>query len=464
MTLLNNFFGKTAILAMASLLFIGCEKPNDELGFNQVIDGVPGVADLVFENIISYTHDQDSILVALALESQAALTGGYSGNRLLGSMTDGIFGRSEAAIVGQLALEENNVEFGAQPEIDSVFLYLQYNGYYGDTFKPMNYEVYQLNGGIFPNGVLLDSEGDVVDSAYYSDYVPSYSQKLGELLNHRPRPNSVNAINGDLLAAGLKISLDTAWFRANILEASSEVFENDKNFIEYFKGLYVRTVGTDGSIVYFNLNTTNSGIHMYFHDKADTTNEAQRVGFNFLQSNSPLPINFSTFSQDYVGAPAAFNLSLQDSVIGEEVNYTQAMGGVYTVLEIPDLDSISNKGYLINQAILEVYKAAGTGSGLQPNSKLEIRLFEEGKIKETIKDFNVSNTLTGGGSLESEPLRGGKYQFDITRYIFEVANGQRLSKLAITPYLKSSLANRVVLAGGNNSQTPMRLKIYLTKP
>ena len=70
MTLLNNFFRKTAILAMASLLFIGCEKPNEELGFNQVIDGVPGVADLVFDNIISYTHNQDSILVALALDRE----------------------------------------------------------------------------------------------------------------------------------------------------------------------------------------------------------------------------------------------------------------------------------------------------------------------------------------------------------------------------------------------------------
>jgi len=242
------------------------------------------------------------------------------------------------------------------------------------------------------------------------------------------------------------------------------VFDNDEAFIEYFKGLYIRTVNTDGSIVYLNLNTTNSGIHLYFHDKTDTTNEAKRVGFNFLQSNSPMPINLSTFKQDYIGAPTAFNLSMQDSIGGEAVNYTQAMGGVYTVFEIPGLDSISNKGYLINQAILEIHKARGTGSGLAPNDRLEIRLFEDGVMNGTIKDFDAGNTLTGGGSLVSEPFRGGSYSFDITRYIFEVANGEKLSKLAITPYLKSSVANRVILAGGTNSQTPMRLKIYLTKP
>ncbi|WP_417589564.1 DUF4270 family protein [Owenweeksia hongkongensis] len=463
MTLLNNFFRKTAILAMASLLFIGCEKPNDELGFNQVIDGVPGVADLVFDSLISYTHNQDSILVALARESQSAL-GGYAGNRLLGSMTDGSFGRAEASVVAQVALEENNIDFGTQPRIDSVFLYMEYNGFYGDTFKPMNYEVYQLSGGVFPNGVLLDAEGVTVDSAYYSDYIPNYATKLGELLNHKPKPNSAMVLNGDVVKAGLKIPLDTSFFRTNIIEAPSSAFENDAAFIEYFKGLYIRTVNTDGSIVYLDLNTANSGIHVYFSDRADTTNEAKRVGFNFLQSNSPLPINISIFEQDYLGAPTAFNLSMQDTVIGEDVNYAQAMGGVYTVFEIPGLDSIANKGYLINQAILEVYKAAGTGSGLTPNSRLEIRSFEGGEMQGTIKDFDAGNTLTGGGNLVSEPLRAGKYTFDITRYVFEIANGEKLTKLAITPYLKSSLANRVILAGGSNSQTPMSLKIYLTKP
>ncbi len=458
-----NSFGKRAIVAMASLLFISCEKPNDELGFNQVIDGVPEVADLVFENIISYTHNQDSILVALAPESQSAL-GGYAGNRLLGSIADGIFGRAEASVVAQMALEENNIDFGDQPQIDSVFLYLQYNGYYGDSFKPMNYEVYQLSGGVFPNGVFLDNEGVVIDSAFYSDYVPSYLQKIGELSNHKPRPNSANNIGGDVLAAGLKIPLDSAFFRTNIIEAPTSAFDNDQAFIDYFKGVYIKTEGSDGSIVYLNLNTANSGIHLYYHDKGDTTNEAKRVGFNFLQSNSPEPINLSIFSQDYLAAPTAFNLLAQDTVLGEDVNYVQTMGGVYTVFEIPDLDSLSNKGYLINQAILEVYKASGTGSGLPPCDRLEIRKFESDKMQTPIKDFEAGNTVTGGGVLVSEPLRGGRYEFDITRYVFEVANGEKLSKLAITPYLKSSVANRVILAGGTNSQTPMRLKIYLTKP
>lgn len=463
MTLLNNFFRKTAILAMASLLFIGCEKPNDELGFNQVIDGVPGVADLVFDSLISYTHNQDSILVALASESQSAL-GGYAGNRLLGSIADGSFGRAEASVVAQLALEENNIDFGSQPRIDSVFLYMEYNGFYGDTFKPMNYEVYQLNGKVSPNGQLLDAEGVSVDSAFYSDYIPNYTTKIGELISHKPGPNSAMVLNGDDVKAGLKIALDTGFFRTNIIEAPSSVFDNDEEFIEYFKGLYIRTVNTDGNIVYLNLNTVNSGIHLYFSDKADTTNEAKRVGFNFLQSNNPLPINFSIFDQDYLGAPTTFNLNMQDTTLGEEMNYTQAMGGVYTVFEIPGLDSISNKGYLINQAVLEVYKAAGTGSGLAPNDRLEIRFFENGVMDGTIKDFDAGNTLTGDGNLVSEPLRAGMYSFDITRYVFEIANGKKLTKLAITPYLKSSVANRVILAGGTNPQTPMKLKIYLTKP
>jgi len=140
------------------------------------------------------------------------------------------------------------------------------------------------------------------------------------------------------------------------------------------------------------------------------------------------------------------------------------MGGVYTVFEIPHLDTLRNKGYMINQAVLEVYKAAGTGRSLPPHGRLEIRVFDKDTLGGLIKDFRAASTLTGGGSFVSEPFRRGKYTFDITRYIFEIANGQEPDMMAIAPYLKSTVANGVILSGGANGQQPMKLKIYLTKP
>ena len=463
MTLVNKVFRKTAILAMASFLFIGCEKPNDELGFDQVIDGVPGVKAVVFDSLISYTHDLDSILVALAPEGQEGL-GGYAGNRLVGAITDGHFGRVEASFVSELALSENNIRYGDNPRIDSAFLFLEYNGFHGDTFKPVSFEVYELSGKLYPNGVFLDDEGVVVDSAFYSDYQPSVGLKIGELLNTYPNPNRASRLNGDLVPGALKIALDTSYVRSRFIEAPTAVYNSNEDFKEYFKGMYVKTTTIDGSIIYLNLDADNSGLYLYFHDRDDTS-DSKSVSFNFQQSNNPQPVNFNLFDQDYSGAyPVSFDLNNMDTASGEQITYVQSMGGVYTVLNIPGLDTLADKGYLVNQAILEVHKAFGTGRGLEPCSRLELRIFDKDTLGGVIKDFQTGNTFTGGGSFVSEPFRSGKYSFDITRYVFDIANGKKPNVLAVAPYLKSSVANGVILAGGYNSQNPMKLKIYLTKP
>ena len=463
MTIPIDFLKKTAILAMASFLFIGCEKPNDKLGFNQVIDGVPGAGVVIYDSLIAYTHDLDSILVGLSQEGQEAL-GGYSGNKLVGSMTNGHFGRSEASVVSELALSETNIQFGTTPFIDEAFLYLQYNGLYGDSLKPMSFEVYELSEKLLPNGVFLDNEGVVVDSAFYSDYEPVLGNKIGELTNVMPRPNTSATVNGEVLEAGLKIPLDTNFIRTRFIEAPAEVYNNNQNFKNHFKGFYIKTTTIDGSILYFTLTGDASGLYLYFHESGDTA-YSKSVTFNFLQSNDPQPVNFNLFNQDYSGAyPVSFNLQSIDEVGGEDVTYVQSMGGVYTVFSIPGLDTLANKGYMVNQAVLEVYKAQGTGSGLLPHSRLEIRKFDKDTLGGTIKDFSVGSTLTGGGGFVSEPYRAGMYSFDITRYVFEIANGAESGMLAIAPYLKSTVANGVILSGGAGSQKPMKLKLYLTKP
>ncbi|MDZ7845291.1 MAG: DUF4270 family protein [Owenweeksia sp.] len=122
---------KRAILLMAPFVLLACEKPNEELGIGQVTGGLAGLGDTTLE-VLSYTQKLDSTLVALSYEDQK-LVGGYFGNRMVGALVDGHFGRSESAVVAQMRLDGVNVDFGTNPVIDSVSLFMRYNGAYGDT-------------------------------------------------------------------------------------------------------------------------------------------------------------------------------------------------------------------------------------------------------------------------------------------------------------------------------------------
>lgn len=463
MEILISKFLKRAIFLMAPFLFIACEKPNNELGFNQVIGSVAGLDVIEYDSIITYTQGIDSLLVATD-ETQVSF-GGYTGSRLVGSITDGHFGKTKASFITEVLLSDIDPDFRTNPIVDSVVLYLRYSGAYGDTSIPMNLEVYELEGAVRPNGVVLDSDSNEVDSAYYSNYEPilASSPNLLGSKTFVPRPGVNIRVENVLRGPTLKMNLDVNFFQTNFADVgdgNNIDLASNSAFIQYFRGLYVTTTTLNGAILYFDLNTSNSEIKIYFHNDEDPA--AQSVTLDFTQEGDIQPIGFNIFDNDYSGTyPVDFNLSTINTDKGESVTYVQAMSGLTTVVEIPGLEDLANEDILINNAYLEVRKQRGTGLSLAPPPTLEIREFSSRGPASTIKDFA---TGTGGGGFVAEEIRDGYYRFNITKYVFEVVNSGQTQKLAIVPVSKSVVADRVILQGGFGVNDPVRLKVYYTKP
>jgi len=452
----NNIFKahikRAVILIMAPFLFIACEKSQGSgLGSDQPFVGDPAGVDSLKLPVITYSRNVDSVLVALTYNEQVILAGGYRGNRLAGRYIDSYFGEAEASIVSQLVLSQVNADFGDNPVVDSVNLILRHTGFYGDTTEAMSFEVYEL------------AEGLSDDSNFYSSYKPQLGNMLGELDGFLPRPNSVINYGGEELAPALKIPLDINYFQQNFADVgngSFPDFSTNADFIEYFKGIVIKaTDNSDGSILYFSLENAVSRIAIHFRNDTDTSS----LNLTFSQSLSRAPIGFSIFNQDY--SSSAFDLQNQNSQTGELTTYIQSMGGVTTVINIPDLDTIVGKGWVINRAFLELYTQRGTGSGLSPNSRVEPREMDESgmSIGSRIRDF-VSGSGLGNGTIRLGQLRNNKYIFDISRYVFSVVNGDERKDLMIIPTSFSTTANRTILRGGSDPVEPAELIIYYTKP
>ena len=434
---------------MAPFVFIACEKSNEQLGLNQVIDESLDLADTTLD-VISYTQKVDSILVALEYDDQLSL-GGYSGNRLVGSHISPYFGLAQAGLVSEMVLNTVNLNFGTNPVVDSVKLYLRYSGSYGDTSKPMSFDVFQLQEALSH------------DSLYFSDFVPRIGQQINLPNNILPKPNTPSKIGAIPTLPTLEIPLDPSFFQQNFADrgnGSFEAFSSNDQFIDYFKGIHVKTSTSDGSILYFNLNHANSAIRIYYHNVEEDSLE---VSLNFSQGGNAVPIHFSIFDQDYASYPTGFDFSDIDSLNGEDMSYVQAMGGVATVLEIPGLDDLVDGDLLINQAVLEIEKASGTGSALAPPARLELREFTGKAPGSAIVDFRIANAADGNGVFRSEELHQGYYRFNLTRYLFDVANTDQKIKLVVVPVVKSTAANQVILQGGTLAGNKLKLKLYYTK-
>ena len=438
---------KRAILAIAPLFLIpACEKPTDDLGFQQIIGGTIE-ADSMHIEVTSYTAPIDSILVALDYERQLIL-GGYNSTRLIGQTQSSYFGLERSNLVTQLLPEQVNADFGANPKVDSVNLYIRLTGAYGDTSQPMSLSVR-----------LLENELST-DSNFYSNFEPSLAQELGRLDNYLPTPRTEGILDGELAPAHLRIPLDTAYFQANFADVGDGNFDAFSSFVkfrEYFTGIKV-SPESGAAILYSNLASAFSMIRIYYHNEEDTT----FTDLNFDQDKSTVPINFSTFEHDY--SNSSIGALTMDSINGEDLTYIQAMGGVTTAFKFDrqKIDSLIGEGLIINSAELEVYTAQGTGESVAPPSSMEIRFLEDKSLGDRILDFSEEDG--GGGALRRGVLRNNKYVFNLSRHLFSVLNSGENNTLAIIPTNRSTAANRTILRGGSGIQNRATVIVYYTKP
>lgn len=436
---------KRAILLMAPFFFIACEKQNGELGFDQVIGGV-SFTDVRTFDVITHSQNVDSLLVALPYDAQILL-GGYGGNRLLGAREDAYTGTSFASFTSQMVLEQLNPDFSGITKLDSVNLILELNGSYGDTTQTMSIGVFSLAEG-------LNREDTV-----YSNFQPQEGQQLGALNNYTLRPDATVFYDTALIPPSIVIPLDTNFFTDLILgpNVGSNLSGNEL-FVEYFKGMHIRTTQVGGPMAYLNLLAANSRLLIYYQDQDGAT---QQFALRFTASGETTPIHFSMFSQDY--ANSIYTPNMQDSINGEMATYVQTMGGVATVLEVLSLNEIIDSGFVINRALIEIGTSRGTGSGLPPVSSLEVREFEGGRPNSATIDFTFGSSR-GDGTLRLGELRDSRYVFDLTRHIFAITNQNRENlKMAIVPVSKATVANQTILEGGTRTN-PLKLTVYYTKP
>jgi len=440
-------FSKRAILTMASFtLLSACEKPTDGLGFEQVIGGNIE-ADTIHVPIISYTTAVDSILVALPYQQQL-LFGGYNSTRLLGRTVSSSFGTEEARILAQLLPEQVNPDFGDNPIVDSVNLYLRITEAYGDTSLAMNISVSELEQSFSQ------------DSSFFSNYNPIIGREIGRLDNYMPAPKTTVLIEDILAPATIRIPLDLAFFQSKFADVGTGEFDSlasFTNFVKYFKGIEVKTENA-GCILYTNLASNYSLIRIYYHNDLDTT----FTDLSFNQDKSTVPITFSTFSHDYTNSD--IDLSSIDSVNGETQTYVQAMGGTVTGFKfnLNKIDSLSDEGLIINRALIEFYTAQGLGTAVAPSPRMEIRFFNGNALGDRILDYQLDGG--GDGNLRRGALRDNRYVFDVSRQLFSVLNSGINNSMAITPLTRTTAANRTILRGGKEPQEQAKVIIYYTKP
>jgi hypothetical protein len=420
----RKVFILSATFLFALFLGVSCKKKENGIGLNNLDeDALLNSEGIDTFSLVSFTIEDDSVITK---DPASAILGAYN---------DPKFGMMSAEFYTQLRLSGVNPNFGdiSTITVDSIVLGLEYSGYYGD-FSPITLEVHELNQDLSK------------DSLYYAFSTLGHSST--NLIEPgyetvTPNPTGITVIGDDTVDAQLRIRLRNSLAEELINEAANgTAFASNDAFLEYFKGLHVKTTsgalssGT-GGIYYFNLNDPLSKMTIYYEQAGS------KKRYDLVINSSC--IDFNHVEIDNSGKPVS--TVINDTVSGMKEFYAQAFKS-RAVIQIPGLSNIPKKS-IIHRAFLYLPVQYQTGTKYAPSFEI------------SVANRPVSNP-TGFGSIGVlgvyDEVRK-HYKIDLKAYVQSVAAGLTPnSELIFSPRFFINSADRIIF---NGQQTINKKKPYL---
>jgi hypothetical protein len=432
-------------------IVISCEKDFQDVASNVVSNTKFETKDTIIE--IEVTNKQIT-----NVRGDGLSIGGTLGQYLLGVYNNPNYEKIEASTISQLALDVNAKlqpeTYGADTTvvttIDTVFLKIPYqatlksettsdytlDSIIGDQSKAFTLNVYRTD--TYLNRLNPNDPAKI--NVYNSDH--TYQILPGELnaeVNYQFIPNKLDTIfvykrrlsNGTVYKTDTvkltsnnpfaRIALDKAKIKQIFVdEYGTSKFETQEAFNEYFKGLYIQATGNEGSLMAFNVATTNFNLKPSLEIKYTKTvlKGGTTIVDTLEKTSSYLLSNFtnSLYKMDEKVHPTNENVIVQGTA-----------GNMATVklLDATKLNALRAKQWLINDATVTFYVNKNIIGNDTTNTPYNLLLFKDGIVKSHIKDLTTEGTEIYGGKLILDSNRKPDfYSFKITDYISDLLSGE----------------------------------------
>lgn len=411
------------------LAFASCKKSPETIG-NNLISG---------DNYIGVYHtDTVEVLCHSYLDSVAT---GNAVNALLGAMKDPVFGTSEAGFYTQFRPSVAGQSFGSNPVMDSLVLQLCISGYYGDTTTLQTVRAYELTDTLS------------TQKTYYN-----FTTVATGITDHanghqfRPHPRTESYIIGTDTVSQPIIRIPLSQELGQyLMTLDTSAYSRPDLFKQQFKGLYLicDPVTTNGAITYINLtNNTYSLLQLYYHDAA-TPEKPMRYNFYVTSSDA----YFNHIDHDYTQGSQNFVSQIIDdqTSLGQEEVYLQAMGGVKVWIKFPNLtrwtDTISDGHLVINEAKLILpASAVATDSIYKAPSAYSLIGFNADSTTYLLPDYYEGSNYFGGSYSSSKQ----SVTFRISEYVQSIIM-EKKENMGISMGINGASygAQRLVINGPN---------------
>lgn len=422
---------------------------------------------------------------------------GFTGEHALGIIEDDPeFGKTDAQVYLSIVPGSSSgnpfTSIDSIVGMDSVVLGLAYTGLYGDSNSVQKINVFEVADGDFK-----DTAGyRIGHSEFNTTGVQLGSGTVNFTTLNDPKTIIVKT-DTTTVENQMRIKLDPALGLRFAGYDTSTIYRStsrDSLFQTVFNGLSLKVDPSSPSktaLAYFNLAGANTKLTFYYRIHKNGAVDTVSTDFVLYISASGRS-RTANLVQRTPGHNYA-SLSQTTGVIDAEKVYIQSTPGSYAILRIPELTGISNR--IVHRAELSFVPADAAPDNLIYSSPdylfLDMIDSTNNRYLTVGSDFQYNtSTYTYNASEFGGYLKNGKYFFDITRHVQEIATKQTPNyslrlyapRVAVDYYvnpresggvisenpigfpINSKIAKgRAVIGGGSNQTQKMVLRIIYSK-
>lgn len=369
----------------------------------------------------------------------------------IGNYYDPYFGSMTCEFVSQLRLEREWVK--GTYDVDSVKLYLRILTVSGSNSIPKQLRITEISDMIYN------------DSSYYSNTSVDTAD-FGVSVTIPPLRN--DTINN------IEIAIP-AFFGEYLIRNQDMLMYNTatEDFRNYFKGVYLRLPSVSDSdplLLGLNINSYSTigdytdYIQVFMHSRTDNSVYSFRFLLDPLKSNA----NFVRVARNFNTADPGRGISgIINQDIKDTLSYLQGINGVYTKIIIPGLEDFKKNSVDVRSAInkarlfVPVHYDESTFTESNVPEQLYLRYYNKAGKKVLLPDYFIDEYHEYfGGQLDTA---NNRYNFNISNFIQEYLNDKDNILKPELEIFQSITESKNVIIKANNSKSPLKLELTITK-
>ena len=429
-------------------------------------------------SIVSSTIDGPDSTLAYQVYNPFSPTpfAGQLANYLVGNFDDPLYGKTSISIYTQprLGIHTNTNSNGSRPDysgsiFDSIVLLLPYDtlGLYGDINQEFTLEVYRVVEDL-PQQTLFDNDDFLVNSPPIGSKTFTPDTTAQPFFFREVNDSSTLAI---ATFRYLTIRLDDA-FGQELFDLDTTAYENEETFLDIFKGLQIKAVGSNNAALSFDLSTGNEsindvgslgGLYMYYTKGLSEDGEKRQFYYNFW-SRTVRTMSLDIDKENSLVSEFISNPS------NDTIAFIRGISQVRTKIVFPHIDMLKNS--LLNKAEL-IFSIRDYDN--DPYSSIpplnQVILFQKSLDgnEEFLEDLRIvaqsqvsADAIPerfGGVLISGENGSPDTYKVNITAALQNMIDGTIQNEILIGSYNDIERANHTVLYGSGHAQYPMQLNV-----